>query len=119
MSIMLTNKANYPMSILYTKYYEKVPKSDRGNKHILTCRDNFTRLDWCTPVTDKESKTVVQALEGNDFKYFGLVDAIISSNARSVLTCLGHHLRDLIEIEYCRQKGSSVLLKSGPIRTCA
>ena len=71
------------MALLYIDHYGKLPKSDRGNEYILTCRDNFTRFVWLIPVTHTRAETVVQALEDNIFKYFGLVDAIISDNARS------------------------------------
>ena len=80
---MFTNKTNYPMELLYIDHYEKLPKSDRGNEYILTCRDNFIRFLWLIPVKDTKSDTVVQALEDNIFRYFGLVDAIISDNAKS------------------------------------
>ena len=71
------------MALLYIDHYEKLPKSDRGNEYVLTCRDNFTRFVWLIPVKDTKSDIVVQALEENIFKYFGLVDANISDNARS------------------------------------
>ena len=41
---MFANKTNYPMALLYIDHYGKLPKSDRGNEYILTCRDNFTRF---------------------------------------------------------------------------
>ena len=80
---MFTNKTNYPMELLYLGHYGKLPKSDRGNEYNLTRRDNFTIFLWLIQVKDTKSDTVVQALEDNMFKYFGLVDAIISDNARS------------------------------------
>ena len=71
------------MALLYIDHYGKLPRPDRGNEYILTCRVNFTRWTWLLPVTDTREETVVQALEDNIFKYFGLVDAIIFDNARS------------------------------------
>ena len=67
---MFTNKTNYPMALLYIDHYGKLPKSDRGNEYVLTCRDNSTRFVWLIPVKDTKSDTVVQALEENIFKIF-------------------------------------------------
>ena len=71
------------MALLYIDPYGKLPKSDRGNEYILTSKDSCTRFVWLIPVTDTREESVIQAVEDNIFKYFGLVDAIISHNARS------------------------------------
>ena len=42
-SIMLINKTNYPMAVLYIDQYGKFPKCDRGNKCILICRDTSSQ----------------------------------------------------------------------------
>ena len=112
-SIMFTNKTNYPMALLYIDHYGKLPKSDRGNEYILTCRDNFTRFVWLIPVTDTRAETVVQALEDNIFKYFGLVDAIISDNARSFTSnvikdiCKKLNIDDKKTVPYCPNPNQS------------
>ena len=112
-SIMFTNKTNYPMALLYIDHYGKLPKSDRGNEYVLTCRDNFTRFVWLIPVKDTKSDTVVQALEENIFKYFGLVDAIISDNARSFTSniikdiCKKLNIDDKHTIPYCPNPNQS------------
>ena len=80
---MFTHKTNYPMALLYVDHYGKLPMYDRGKEYVLICRDNFTRFVWLILVKDTKSDTVVQAPEDNKFKYFGLVDAIISDNAKS------------------------------------
>ena len=110
---MFTNKTNYPMALLYIDHYGKLPKSDRGNEYVLTCRDNFTRFVWLIPVKDTKSDTVVQALEENIFKYFGLVDAIISDNARSFTSniikdiCKKLNIDDKHTIPYCPNPNQS------------
>ena len=112
-SVMFTNKTNYPMALLYIDHYGKLPKSDRGNEYILTCRDNFTRFVWLIPVKDTKSDTVVQALEDNIFKYFGLVDAIISDNAKSFTSnvikdiCRKLNIDDKHTIPYCPNPNQS------------
>ena len=97
---MFTNQTNYPRTLLYIAHYRKLPRSVRGNNHILTYKSNFTKFVWFIPVTDTRAVTVVQALEHKIFKYFGLVHAIIKDNARSFTSnaikdvCMKLHIDD-------------------------
>ena len=68
---------------------------------------------WLIPVTDTRAETVVQALEDNIFKYFGLVDAIISDNARSFTSnvikdiCKKLNIDDKKTVPYCPNPNQS------------
>ena len=101
------------MAFLYVDHYGKFPRSDRGNAYILTCSDNFTRFIWLIPVTDTRAETVVQALEDNIFKYFGLVDAITFNKARSFTSnnikdiCKKLNIDDKKTVPYCPNPNQS------------
>ena len=64
-------------------------------------------------VKDTKSDKVVQALEENTFKYFGLVDTIISDNARSFTSniikdiCKKLNIDDKHTIPYCPNPNQS------------
>ena len=80
---MFTNKASYPMKLLDTDHFGKLPNSDRVHEFISTCRDNFARFAWLITVKDRKSDTVVKALEDNIFKSFDLEVTIVSDDAKS------------------------------------
>ena len=80
---MYTNKTNYPLSVCYLDHFGPLKKTPRENEYILTIRDNFTRFVWLIPVRDIKTTTVAQKLEEEVFKYFGLVDCLLSDNHKS------------------------------------
>ena len=87
--------------------------SPLGYEHVLTCQNNFTNFVSPIPVRDTKSDTAVQALEDNIFKYFGLVDAIISDIARSFTSniikdiCRRLNIDDKHTILYCPKPNKS------------
>ena len=66
---MFTNKTNYPMALLYIDHYGKL-QSPTGEMNIFSHVGTISlRFVWLIPVKATKSDTVVQALEGNIYRY--------------------------------------------------
>lgn len=80
---MHTNQTAYPMALIYIDFYGPVVETEDGYRHVLTIKDIYTRYVWLIPCKDQTTQTVLQKLEEHIFKQFGLVDSILSDNAKA------------------------------------
>ena len=76
---MRSTREPYPFGLLYIDTLGPLPESN-GLKHILVCKDNFTRFVILAGLEDLQAKTIAQSLEENVFKLFGLPDQIVTDS---------------------------------------
>ena len=76
---MGTTGEAYPFEKLYIDTLGPLPES-QGLKHILVCKDGYTKFVILVGLVDLQTQTIITALQENVFKLFGLPDKIISDN---------------------------------------
>lgn len=70
-------KGNTPFQTIHIDHLGPFVKSKRGNTHILTIVDGFSKYAFVRPVKDTTSMTAIKALRGV-FQDFGTPERIIS-----------------------------------------
>ena len=60
--VMRSTREPYPMGMLYIDTLGPLPESN-GLKHILVCKDNFTRFVILAGLEDLPAETIAKSLE--------------------------------------------------------
>ena len=62
---------------------ESFPQTPRGNRHILTLIDCFTRYALAIPLPDQSSETIIHAVVGNYITIYGAPRRILTDQGRN------------------------------------
>ena len=63
--------ASQPWEVMSIDFLTDLPLTDRGNRHLLVCRDHFTRWVEVFPLPDMTAVTVARTLAEEVFSRFG------------------------------------------------
>ena len=72
-----------PMERVAVDVVGPLPRSDGGNRFVLTAIDYFTKWPEAYAIPDQEAETVVEALVGGMFSRFGIPENIHSDQGRN------------------------------------
>ena len=84
--------------MLYLDFYGPLHSTPDGYKHILTCKDAFSRFYWLIPTKTTKNSDIADALEKHVFAVFGMPDKLVSDNAKSFTSVKMKELCDKLNI---------------------
>ena len=76
-----------------------LPKTERGNKHVLVFQDFLTKWPMVYPVPDQKTKRIVQILVEELIPLFGVPEALLSDKGTNLLSYLMKDVCSLLGIE--------------------
>ena len=76
-----------------------LPKTERGNKHVLVFKDFLTKWPMVYPVPDQKTKRIVQILVEELIPLFGVPEALLSDRGTNLLSYLMKDVCSLLGIE--------------------
>ena len=72
-----------PMERVAVDVVGPLPRSDRGNRYVLSAIDYFTKWPEAYALPDQEAETIVDALVGGMFSRFGVPETLHSDQGRN------------------------------------
>ena len=91
-------RASAPLERVHIDFLGPLPKTDRGNEHILMIVDQFTKWVECLPLPSQTAEVTAQAVM-NDFSRFGYSFQILSDQGRNFESKLFSALCDAMQIQ--------------------
>jgi transposase InsO family protein len=92
-------EATYPLEKLSLDIVGPLPKSDRGNRYILTCQDYFTRFPEAYAIPDQTAETIARVLVENIFCRHGVPKYILTDRGANFTSQLLQRVCKLLKIE--------------------
>ena len=72
-----------------------LPKTERGNKHVIVFQDFLTKWPIVVPMPDQKSSRIVQILVEEVIPFFGVPEALLSDRGTNLLS---HLMRDVCRL---------------------
>ena len=72
-----------PMERVAVDVVGPLPRSEKGNRYVLSAIDYFTKWPEAYAIPDQEAETVVDALVGGMFSHFGVPETLHSDQGRN------------------------------------
>ena len=93
-----SRKPGYPGERLSIDLIGPLPVTNKMNKYILSCEDEFTRFVTAHPLPNKEATTVAAVLLDKHLSIFGMPECIRSDNGKEFSSKVMDHLCDRLNI---------------------
>ena len=101
----IVHKANSPWDRMSIDICGPYPRSNLGNRYILTAIDTFTKFAFAFPLRNHEAPTVAKILVERIFSYFGTPLELLSDCAPEYESKLMQELCSMLEISKLRTSG--------------
>ena len=99
LNVLIPTSAGYPFQVISIDFVGPLETTSKGNKHILTVKDCFTRWLEAFPVPAQTAKATVQLLEEHIFCRFGIPERIHSDMGTQFTSNLFHLVAETYGIE--------------------
>ena len=76
-----------------------LPKTGRGNKHVLVIQDFLSKWPWVIPMADQKTITIVRALLEHVIPMYGMPEALLSDRGTNLLSFLMKDVCEKLGIE--------------------
>ena len=76
-----------------------LPRTERGNKHVLVFQDYFSKWPLVFPMPDQKTIRIVQLLVEEVIPLFGVPEALLSDRGTNLLSHLMRDVCDLLGVE--------------------
>ena len=76
-----------------------LPKTGKGNKHVLVLQDFLTKWPWVIPMSDQRTITIVRALMEHVIPVAGIPEALLSDRGTNLLSFLMKDICEKLGIE--------------------
>ena len=90
---------DYPFQKISVDFVGPLQPSSKGNTHILTVKDTFSRWLEAYPTKDTTSKNIASILSQNIFCRFGMPEQIHSDQGPNFVSELLRHVYESLEIQ--------------------
>lgn len=80
---IVQNHAGIPMEKVHIDFIGPLPKSKKGNEHILVISDNFTKWSECIPVPNQSAELTARTTVNEFCTRFGFPSEIITDQGRN------------------------------------
>ena len=95
-------RAGAPLERVHIDFLGPLPKTDRGNEHILMIVDQFTKWVECIPLPNQTAEMTAQAIIRDFFTRFGYPFQILSDQGRNFESKLFSALCEAMQIHKTR-----------------
>lgn len=75
--------AGAPLERVHLDFLGPLPKTERGNEHVLMIVDQFTKWVECIPLPSQSAEITAQAVVNDFFSRFGYPFQIMSDQGRN------------------------------------
>ena len=99
---MTSYHSGYPMERVHLDFMGPLPKTKKGNEHILMMVDQFTKWVECIPLPSQTAEVTAQAAVNEFFARFGYPFQIFSDQGRNFESSLFKSICDLLQIHKAR-----------------
>jgi len=97
--MVLTDTPRKPFEKIYMDVVGAVTLSARGNKHILTVQDAFSKYFICVAMPDQEAKTVAKAFFQEVICKFGIPKKLVTDNGTNFVSDLFKELCKMLGVK--------------------
>lgn len=94
--------AGVPMEKVHIDFMGPLPKTPRGNEHILVLVDQFTKWVEAIPLPSQDAETTAKAAVNEFFTRFGFPLQLISDQGRNFMSSLFKEVCKLLHIHQAR-----------------
>ncbi len=99
---MVVNQAGIPMEKVHIDFLGPLPKSKKGNEHILVMVDSFTKWIECIPLQSQTAEVTARAAVNGFFSRFGYPLQLVSDQGRNFESNLFSEMCKLLHIRKSR-----------------
>ena len=94
--------AGVPMEKVHIDFMGPLPKTPRGNEHILVIIDQFTKWVEAIPLPSQDAETTAKAAVNEFFTRFGFPLQLVSDQGRNFMSTLFREVCKLLHIHQAR-----------------
>ncbi len=99
---MVQNHAGIPMEKVHIDFLGPLPKSKKGNEHILVMVDNFTKWIECIPLHSQTAEVTARSAVNDFFSRFGYPLKLVSDQGRNFESSLFKEVCRVLQINKSR-----------------
>ena len=101
-SPLILNQTGAPMERVHIDFIGPLPRTERGNEHVLMVVDQFTKWVECFPLPSQSAEVTAGALVNDFFSRFGCPFEIFSDQGRNFESLLFAKLCEILRIHKTR-----------------